>query len=106
MIGTFLLNFVFAVAFTFMVQWIHSMQMIIHLPMMRIPVPSNASSYFQTIVPVITFDVMPSDYTTELFLEFDSHSQDQIRDNILGQMQDLGYENHNLLQILGSLGVV
>ena len=71
LIGSLLLNFVFAGAFTYMVQWIHSMQMIIHLPMMRIPVPSNVSAYFQTVVPVITFDVLPSDYTTELLLEFD-----------------------------------
>ena len=106
LIGSILLNFVFAGAFTYMVQWIHSMQMIVHLPMMRILVPPNVSCYFQTVVPIITFDVLPADYSTELILNFDRDSQEKIKDRILGQMQDLGYENHNLIQILGSLGLL
>ena len=40
------LNIFFAGAFGYMVQWMNSIQMVIHLPMMQIIVPGNVSAYF------------------------------------------------------------
>lgn len=62
------------------------MQLIIHLPMMRIIFPSNVLAFFSVIVPIITFDILPAEYSLELFLDFDQQSQDKVQDLILGQM--------------------
>jgi hypothetical protein len=40
------LNLFFSAAFGYMVQWMNSIQMVIHLPMMQIIVPGNVSAYF------------------------------------------------------------
>jgi len=40
------LNIFFSAAFGYMVQWMNSIQMVIHLPMMQIIVPGNVSAYF------------------------------------------------------------
>jgi hypothetical protein len=46
LVATLGLNLVFSAAFGYMVQWMNSMQMVIHLPMMQIIVPGNVSAYF------------------------------------------------------------
>ena len=43
---TMALNLFFSAAFGYMLQWINSIQMIIHLPMMQVIVPGNVSAYF------------------------------------------------------------
>ena len=63
------INLFFSAAFVYMVQWINSTQMIIHLPMMQIIVPANVSAYFQAILPIITFDIISED-VIKWFLNF------------------------------------
>ena len=38
-----------------------------HMPIMDINIPSNAMTYFQTMVPIVTFDLMNS---IEVYQEF------------------------------------
>jgi hypothetical protein len=45
-------------AFSYMMMWMNSMQLITHLPMMQVIVPSNVSAFLQAILPVITFDII------------------------------------------------
>ena len=58
--------------------------------MLRVLVPANAGVFFQTIIPVVTFDLIPPEYSTEYFLEFEEfpekHFQNQFDDKIFGQM--------------------
>ena len=46
------------------------MQLIIHLPIMQVIVPSNVSAYFEAVVPIFTFDFLPSSII-EFVFDFD-----------------------------------
>jgi hypothetical protein len=79
---------------------LRSLQMIIHLPMLRIIVPANVSMFFSIIIPVVMFDIIAPEYSTELVLDFEE--DDQVEFN---QMADLGYETHNSILNLGSIAL-
>jgi len=68
---TFIVNLIMAGALSFMIGWINTLQLIIHLPMLRILVPANVSVFFQTIIPIVTFDLIPPEWSTEYFLDFE-----------------------------------
>lgn len=77
-----------------------------HLPILGILVPSNVSAYFQSVVPLFTFDFLPSELTTEYVFDFDFPEQRILEVEILDQMENLGYNTHNSIIILGSLGLM
>ena len=58
-------------AMKFIIPFINSLQMTIHLPIMNVIVPGNVNGFFSYLQPIVTFDVFDSDYTTELVLNFD-----------------------------------
>lgn len=58
-------------AMMYMIALIRSLSVIIHLPLLRILIPSNVSLVFSIIIPIVMFDILDSDYSTELLLEFD-----------------------------------
>ena len=43
----------------------------IHLPLIRILIPSNVNMVFSVLIPIVMFDIFDSEYTTEMLLEFD-----------------------------------
>ena len=47
------------------------MQIIIHLPIMQIIVPSNVSAYFEAVNPIFTFDFLP-DSIIKFVFDFDN----------------------------------
>ena len=55
----------------YMIGMLNSLQITIHLPLMAISMPSNVSFFFQLILPLVMFDILPSEYTTELLFDFD-----------------------------------
>ena len=71
MFGTVVLNVLIAGAFARMAQWIASMQLIVHIPIMQVIVPANVSAYFEAVVPLFTFDFLPSEITTAYVFDFD-----------------------------------
>ena len=50
------------------------------------------------------FDIIESEYF-EYVLKFDPAAQEAQKHNIIGQMQDLGYESHNSLFNLGTMAM-
>jgi len=54
-----------------MIALIRSLQIVIHLPLIRILIPSNVNMVFSIIIPIVMFDLFDSEYTSELLLEFD-----------------------------------
>ena len=71
LVVTFLINQVMSGAMKFIIPFINSLQMTIHLPIMNVIVPGNVNGFFSYLQPIVTFDVFDSDYTTELVLNFD-----------------------------------
>jgi len=58
LIISLILNYFMAAAFVYMMMWINSIQLVTHLPMLQVIVPSNVSAFLQAILPVITFDLI------------------------------------------------
>ena len=53
-----LMNSLSPAASLWFIWYLRSLQMIIHLPLMRTILPTNAHSFFSVLIPVVTFDVL------------------------------------------------
>ena len=53
LVGTFVVNIVFQGAMLYLVSFINSLQLLIHLPMFNIVMPGNVNSFLQILVPVV-----------------------------------------------------
>ena len=87
----------------YMIAMLNSMQITIHLPLMSISMPSNVSFFFQLILPFVMFDIISSQYSTEIVFQFDYEKQQELEQIIPDQTRELGYGSHNSLLNLGSL---
>lgn len=105
LIVNFALNQVLSGGFVYMLELIRTLQMILHLPIMRIIIPSNVSQLFSIIIPIAMFDILDAEWTTELIFDFDEDKQDELQDQMLDQTIDIGYETHNSMLNLGSLAI-
>lgn len=83
----------------YMIGWINTLQIIIHLPLIRTILPANVSVLFQTLVPIVMFDFIPSEWSTEYILNFEEFPKREFTNSFdekfFDQMQDLGYDSHN-----------
>lgn len=61
-----------ALYFTLMIR---ALQIALHLPLLKVLVPSNVSMVFGYIIPVVGFDVLDPEWTTELVFSFDEERQ-------------------------------
>lgn len=73
--------------------------------MFHILIPSNVITVFEFIIPVFTFDILDSSYTTELLLDFDYEAQEKQSQQIFDQIKDLGYDTYNSWKLLGSISI-
>ena len=58
-------------AMFYMVLFVNSLQLIIHLPIFNIIVPGNVSLFFSYLLPAATYDVLSSDYTLKVAFNYD-----------------------------------
>lgn len=73
-------------------------------------IPANVAMFFNLILPIVQFDLIPPEWSYELFLTFDDEPDKEFVESfeisIFDQMQDLGYDSHNSLRLLGSLFIM
>jgi len=55
----------------FVLGMIRALQIIIHLPLLRIYLQANLNMVFSIIIPIIMFDIMDSDQLSEYILDYD-----------------------------------
>ena len=67
-----------------MIAMIRSLQMILHLAMYKILLPGNVTMVFSIIIPIVMFDILDSEYTSELLFTFDTEAEDEAAKDILG----------------------
>jgi ATP-dependent Zn protease len=67
--------------------------------------PANVMRYFEIVKPIITFDLLPSDDIRDAIFTIDYEKQREFQKELLDQMEDLGYQTHNSIAILGSLWI-
>ena len=65
--------------------------------------PGNVCAVFKILIPIVTFDLLDSESTTEKILEFDSERQSALKPTLRDSIIEMGYETHNSLMNLGSV---
>lgn len=63
-------------ALRYFLWYLRSVQIICHLPMLKTVVPVNVVHFFRVMIPLLTFDILDPEWTTELFLDFDDNWQE------------------------------
>ena len=88
---------------------INSLQMIVHLPILRIILPGNVMMFMQIILPIVMFDVIEPferfNISLDSLFNFDFKKRSETSQEILNQMRELGYQTHNSLTNLSALSV-
>ena len=69
--GAFGLNFFVYGALSQILSMVNALQMVIVCNVFQILFPANVQFFFNTIMPIATFDFLPTDITTEKLFEFD-----------------------------------
>ena len=77
MIISFCINLVLSGAASYLMGWINSLQLIIHLPMLMTLIPANVASFFSLILPIVQFDLIPQEYSYDLILNFDDEPDEE-----------------------------
>ena len=67
----FVLNIIVQGSGHYLTMLIRSLQIILHLPILKIIVPPNVSMVFGYMIKVVMFDIFDAEWTTELVLDFD-----------------------------------
>lgn len=77
---SFLLSFFISASLSQVIQWINSIQLVIHLPMLSMIVPPCVLTFFTAWMNISTFDILNNDYfaVDDVFFEFDFKKQSEI----------------------------
>ena len=67
----FIMNILLSGSMIYMSLFLRSIQIILHLPLLRILVPSNVGMVNEIIFPIAMFDVIDAEYSTKLVFDFD-----------------------------------
>ena len=70
-----LMNYFFAGLLSQLLSMINTAQLIFLQPGLPISYPSNVRYFFETLMPFVTFDFLPSEFTTELIFDFDEDGE-------------------------------
>jgi hypothetical protein len=82
MVVSFAMNvFMTGKSMHYFVVWINAMQMIMHLPMLKPLLPPNVLSFIGVILPVVTFDLIQPEYSTDLVFNFDENPDDEFEES-------------------------
>jgi hypothetical protein len=83
----------------------NSLQIIIHLPILRIIAPGIVIVYLSILLDITQFDLIDPEWTTELIFDFDYEMLERIADKEFSQIIDMGYETSNIILSMGSVGL-
>ena len=67
--------------------------------------PGNVSVVFKILIPIVTFDLLDSEFIAKKALEFDTESQVALKSTLRDSIIEMGYETHNSLLNLGSVSI-
>lgn len=72
---TFISNYLLRGSGRYYIRLILALQIIIHLPILKIHVPPNVSMVFSYLIRAVKFDILDTKWTTELVYNFDDDKQ-------------------------------
>lgn len=88
---------------------IGTLQLLVHLPLMSIPFPANATMCFQALVSVANMNILPKEYTNKVINLIQGKSADDEEESSGssgGKFQDMGFDNGNLMKSMGLIFLV
>ena len=77
MIPQYLLKAIFGGSEYYMVAFVKSLQLIVHLPMLTVIFPSNVIKFFSILKPIASFDVLSQYLTTRQVFDFDYRAHEK-----------------------------
>ena len=80
MVSTFILNVLFSGGMLYFLLLIRSLQIVLHIPMLKVILPGNVSLFFSQVISVAMFDILDSEWTTKNVFRFDEEQQMLIQD--------------------------
>ena len=98
------LNLIFARSMIRYITLLRTLQIILHLPMLKIVVPTCVIYTYSYIFPIIQWDIFRDGlFDTRNWFDFDEKTLD---DNpIMDQMRMLGYKSRNIVGNMGSISI-
>jgi len=75
---------------------INVMQLIVHMPLLNINFPTNAVTFYNFIIDVSSFDIIPTDWIRSKLFNFTETENDS-------QFSSMGYQSPNIVENLGSM---
>ena len=105
------MNFILDGVMIYMLQMVRALQVIVHLAMNRIVFPAVTIMFFSNLIEVVMFDELGeericSNCNVETFLQNDEIVMQKKQEQIMSQLQDLGYETSVALKNLGSIATM
>ena len=85
----------------YLTQMMRTMQLIVHIPIFFISLPTNLIIYLRALMNFVMFDIF-FNYEPQQYITF-LHFNHNIIPNVSSQMQNIGYSNRNAFQGLGPL---
>ena len=78
MVITFVINFVFSGGMYYFLILVRSLQIVLHIPMLKVILPGNVSLFFGYVISVAMFDILDADWTTKYVFNFDEDKQEEL----------------------------
>ena len=69
--STIMSLFAITVGFRYYFWYLRSLQMLTHLPMLKVIFPANACRFLEILMPIVSFDIFSSSWTTDVIYDFD-----------------------------------
>ena len=79
---SFVLNVCLSGGGLFFLMLIRSLQIVLHLPLLKVIFPANVIMIFTYIISVAMFDILDSDWTIKLLFTFDEEKQEELESEI------------------------
>ena len=76
-VGSFVLNVLLGGIMSYILLFIRTLQLILHIPIFNVVLPANVVLFFKTILPFAMFDVLDNDagYDASLLMNFDEEAE-------------------------------
>ena len=103
--GNFLMSKAGKQAMQWILGFVTSLQIIAYLPLMAVVMPANVVAFYKILVPLVTMDFI-DDHHIEYFFTFDTNDTLKYENPTLDQAVEMGYETHNSLQNLKTVGLM
>ena len=104
MLASAVTNLIFSGFMSHLFAVLNSLQLLLHLPLFAVVVPSNVASTFGVLVPVVMYDML-SDFTDPMYRSWwPQPTLEEFKQTLaLDQVSDLGYTSFNPIINLGTL---